>query len=215
MIIDRCTQHNPDNRFQHVSDLRTVWQSLHDETSLKSELEEFLQLRTRLATESRISKKDANRFCDLMIKHLGEHDLVHDTVMQISPQAAEAIYIANADLVRRLIAEFVEFVCSQGWPFGYTDKLGRKCKNLYHAIQDSKIRADLIYCVAEVGISHNRFYIMNLMEGLFALDRDTAESMAIERRFLAGNDSLRRKVGENINLTRLPASLRAIFAFDN
>lgn len=214
LIIERCTQHDPDKRFQRVSDLRTVWRDLHDETGRKSELGELLNLRTNLAAASTISRSDASRFCELLMKHLGERDLMHETVMQMSGQAAETLYAVNADLVRRLISVFVEFTCSQGWPFGYTDKLGRKCNELYHAIDDPKIRADLLFCISEVGTSHNRFYVLNVMIGLFALDRETPEALAIERRFLAGDENLRRQVGKHINLAKLPASLRNVFSFD-
>jgi serine/threonine protein kinase len=211
LIVERCTQHDPDRRFARVSDLRAVWRDLHDETGRKSELEELLALRTKLATASSISNSDVTRYSELLLKHLGERDLMHETVMQMSEQTAEALYGINAELLRRLVSVFVEFTCSQGWPFGYTDKLGRKCKELHQAIEDAKIRADLLYCVAEVGISHNRFYVMNIMISLFALDMETPEALAIERRFLAGDEGLRRKVGEHINLAKLPAALRSLF----
>jgi serine/threonine protein kinase len=167
LVIERCTQSDPDRRFQTASDLRAVWKNLHDQTSQRSELEELLRLRTTLVADQSPSTRDVRLFCKLIVKHLDDHDLLHDTVMQMSPYAASEIYSADPDLLKRIISEFVDSVCSQGWPFNYTDKIGGKCRDLYNALDDPVIRADLLYCVTEVGLYHNRFYVINIMQSLF------------------------------------------------
>ncbi|HOE16643.1 MAG TPA: serine/threonine-protein kinase [Syntrophorhabdaceae bacterium] len=210
LAIERCTQHDPDTRFQTVSDLRTVWKNLHDQTSQRSELEELLRLRTILTADHSPSTKDVRRFCKLIVKHLDERDMLHETVMQMSSNAALQIYSADASLLKRIISEFVDFVCSQSWPFGYTDKIGSKCLDLFTYLKDPGIRADLLYCVTEVGLYHNRFYVINIMQRLFHLQKDAAEWSAIERRFLK-NESLCGLVGQHLNLNKLPASMVHLF----
>jgi hypothetical protein len=214
MIVERCTQHDPDKRFQTVSDLRMVWQNLHDKTNLKTEFEELIRLRTTLAADDSPSAKDVKRFCKLIVKHLDDGDLVHETVMQMSPQAAAEICVADSDLLRRIIYEFVKFVCAQVWPFGYTDKIAKKCRDLYHGLEDPRLRADLLYCITKVGLSHNRFYVMDIMKSLFHAKKDPAEWLAIERRFLEGDEMLRYNAGKHLQLSKLPPTLISLFGSD-
>jgi hypothetical protein len=210
LVVERCTQHDPDKRFQTVSELRTIWKNMRDQTNQRTELEEFLQLRTTLAADHSLSMEDIGRFRELIIKHLDDRDLLHETVMQMSPYAALEVYLVDADLLKRIILEFVNFVCSQDWPFGYTDKIGSKCRDLYNSLEDPVIRADLLYCVAEVGLNHNRFYVMNIMQSLFHTQKDNAEWLCIERRFLK-NENLCRLVGQYLNLSKLPATMVRLF----
>jgi len=72
-------------------------------------------------------------------------------------------------------------------------------------------RAHLIYCVAAVGVSHNRFFVMNIMQSLFDLEKDDAAWMAIEHRFLDADEFLRRNIGEHLDLNKLPSSVRTLF----
>jgi len=210
LIVERCTQHDPEKRFQRVADLRAVWQNLHDETSLKTEIEELVRLRTALASNPSPPLEDIQRYCELIVRHLDDSDFVHDTVMQMSPETAFVICANDPGLMTRIITNFVDSVCAQGWPFGYTDKIGRKCFELYERLDDPTIRAYLIYCVAEVGVSHNRFYVINIMQSLFYLEKEVAAWMAIERRFLDVDESLRRNIGEHLNLNKLPSSIRTL-----
>jgi eukaryotic-like serine/threonine-protein kinase len=210
LVVERCTQSDPDKRFQTVSDLRAVWKNLHDQTNHRSELEELLRLRTTLAADQSPSAKDMRRFCKLIVKHLDDSDLLHETVMQMSPHAAQEIYAADPSLLTRIISAFVEFVCSQSWPFDYTDRIGSKCRALYNSLDDPIVRADLLYCVAEVGVNHNRFYVMDIMQALFQTRKAAPEWVAIERRFLK-NESLCQIVGQHLNLTKLPASMVHLF----
>lgn len=214
LIIQRCTQNTPEKRFQQVGDLRAVWQNLHDETSLKTEIEKLARLRMTLAADNAPSTDDIQRFCELIVKHLDDTDLVHETVMQMSPEAASAIFGNSPDTMTSLVDTFVVSVCTQGWPFGYTDKIGRKCRDLYNTLSDPTIRANLIYCITEVGVSHNRFNVMDIMQSLLYSEKDTAEWIAIERRFLDGSESLRYKAGNHLNLSKLAPSVAALFRFD-
>ena len=214
LIVERCTQHDPDRRFQAVSDLRAVWQNLHNQTDQRTELEELLRLRTTLSADDSPSTKDIKRFCRLIVKHIDDRDLVHETVMQMSPDAALEVYLADANLMKRIILEFADFICSQGWPFGYTDKIGRKCRELYNSLEDPLLRADLLYCVTELGLSHNRFYVINIMQSLFNIQKDSSEWSAIERRFLK-DESLARKAGKHLTLSKFPPSIIYLFSSDD
>ncbi|MGD0281794.1 MAG: serine/threonine-protein kinase [Dissulfurispiraceae bacterium] len=210
MVIERCTQYDPDRRFQTVSDLRAVWKDLHDQTSHRGELEELLRLRTALAADSTPHMKDVRRFCKLIAKHLDDRDLLHETVMQMSSYAASEIYSTDANLLRRIISEFVCFICSQGWPFDYTDKIGSRCRKLFNSLEDPDIRADLLYCITDVGLSHNRFYVMDIMQSLFDTKMHDNEWLAIERRFLK-DENLSRRAGRHLNLSKLPPSMVHLF----
>lgn len=215
MIVDRCTQNGPDKRFQKVSELRTIWQHHHDTTSLMTEEKELNSLITEFAIDSIIDKDNIKRFCELVTKLLEDKDLIHEAIMQLDPSAASETYAFNALLMRRVIAEFVKYITSQGWAFGYTDKIANKCLALYQAIDDPEIRANLIYCVSEVGIYHNRYYVMDVMRVLFYAEKEDKEWDTIGRRFLKNDGSLLRRVEGEIELRKLPPSMVAVFNIDS
>ena len=52
------------------------------------------------------------------------------------------------------------------WGFNYTDTIGSVCQKFYNLTIDSSIRALFLFIILEVGISHNRFYVMGIGESL-------------------------------------------------
>lgn len=215
LIVERSTKNDPDERFQSVSEIKTLWQDFTDRSHYQSELEELLNLRTQLASSSQIEMEQASRLLRLMIKYESDNDLLHETFMQLSGNAIDAMYQADVHTLIRLVKRFVEFICSQGWPFSYTDKIGGQCRNIFYATDDYDIRAEMIFCTIEVGVSHNRWHVMKVSAELLQSVKDQDEAQIIARRIQMVSESTRRSLTDYLSLGKLPTAIRLLFAFDD
>lgn len=65
-----------------------------------------------------------------------------------------------------LVDVFVNNITKQSWGFNYTDTIGWRCKLLFNMSEDSEVKAKLIYCICEVGISHNRYGVQAIFRDL-------------------------------------------------
>lgn len=77
-------------------------------------------------------------------------------------------YLEKTDyqLAESLIIRLQEYYTSQMWVFGYTDTIGNNCKRLYDLSNDIIVKANLLFTIIKVGMSHNRWHVMSLASNL-------------------------------------------------
>lgn len=80
--------------------------------------------------------------------------------MSLPAQAFQVMVSLDRFRCRDLVSRFVAHITSQGWGFSYTDAIGGQCKAFYSEVDDPVIRAELLCCIVEVGVSHNRWHVM-------------------------------------------------------
>jgi hypothetical protein len=123
--------------------------------------------------------------------------------MKLPSKAVATMYSLNADLTRTLIRKFVEHVTSQLWGFSYTDKLGAVCKKLYKRIADYEIRAELAYCLMDVGYGHHRFYVMDLFKELMESRKEPGEALVLSERLKGARESHLAEAKEHLSHSSL------------
>jgi hypothetical protein len=114
-----------------------------------------------------------------------------------------------ARLLGSAISDFTTITTSQGWPFDFTDEIGQTCRRIFYAVKDFEIRADLVYCVSEVGITHNRWRVMQIAADLISEHKQLGEAIPIVEKL----SRLHRLQALNgyLKLSNLDPSLRALF----
>lgn len=77
-------------------------------------------------------------------------------------------YLENIDpqLTESLIIRLQGYYTSQAWGFGYTDIIGTNCKRLYELSHNVTVKANLLFTIIEVGISHNIWHVMEIASSL-------------------------------------------------
>ena len=80
--------------------------------------------------------------------------------------AKKTIDSKQLELLQNLVRQLKDYYTSQMWGFNYTDTIGSVCQRFYNLTNDSSIRALFLFIILEVGISHNRFYVMGIGETL-------------------------------------------------
>lgn len=166
LVVARATQPRPENRYQTVTEMKQVWLNVVGSTGSEAELEDYSLLLVKLSASGPVDVADVDQLCTLLAKRLPDDDLVHKTIMEIHPDAVVALHVRDDDFARQLLDRFALFTAGQNWPWSYTDRIANACREVFRALDDAVIRAALIACVVEVGISHNRFYVWEVTTAL-------------------------------------------------
>jgi len=210
-LVTRCTQQDPARRFQTVTELKSAWNNLLDAAHSEAEKSSLLFLRSDLASETGVTQTKAAKLAHLLIKYIGDTDLIHTTVMQLHPSAVVEMYNVEPVITAQVISTFVEHAKSQGWGFSYTDTIASVCRALYYAVTDYEIRASLIDCLLEVGESHNRWYVLGVFAELLQSPKHPAEIIALRDKLTAVEPYKLSRVASYVRASKLPPELQGFF----
>lgn len=180
-IVKRCLKADPNERYQNIGALRNAFNASISILIHGVETNNFDAL-----VEKIISTNGDEKYIKELIKIISEMDIsrkedkIHELLMKLPLEAIEKLYNLDEELTTDIINVYVHNITSQGWPFNYTDTIGSRCRAIYSLVDNVEIKSKLMYCVGEVGISHNRFYVIEIFEEMIGristLDMDLAFS---------------------------------------
>lgn len=199
-VVSKCLKNNPDERFQSIQDLRYAFNSAIDilingidMNNLRSIIDQIVSTNSYASVMGELINNLAQT--DLNAKE----DVIHDMIMKIPVQAIIELNNRDADLAVQVIEVYVNNITNQGWSFNYTDIIGVRAKAIFDSINNNEIKAKLLYCVGEVGISHNRFFVIGLFEQmLMSVNNSDLAFLAINELEKLG----KQRIG-NLNLSGL------------
>jgi len=215
LIVNRCTRTGPDKRFQTVSELKQIWLSLFDASRHDSEVDEINLLMAEIAFTGPQSNDQIDRLLNLIAKYSNNQDLLHETIMQLDPDVAAAMYNRNPTIVKQLMGQFVELAIAQNWAFSYTDKIGNQCQKLFQAISDPEIRAILVDCVMQVSVDHNRWHVLGIFAELLESPKKNGEEIFLADRLQRIDEGTRRYAAEYLSIDKLHPTIRPLFEFED
>lgn len=207
VVVSRCVQENPNDRYESVYEFKQDWLSIFKVEGYEKDLEEFAILRSSQS----LSPSQARRLLQLFSKYARDADSLHEALMKTDPEAIASLYYQNEDFVRRLISDFTEFASAQGWGFSYTDKIGNWCKKVFYRIEDSHIRTDLVKCTLQVGVGHNRFYVLEIFSNLIEKVRETGEVLLLKNKLEKIGQWTRKKAIPYMKLGSISPLLQSMF----
>lgn len=211
VVVRRATQQRPEDRYQSVTEMKKAWANVIDTTHFEAESEELGLVRAELAAAGSVTREIVGRLVELLAKRLPDDDLLHETVMQVHPRALVLMYQQDPSFTRDLLDRFCIFTGNQGWGFTYTDQIGNVCKELHQVFTEPLIRAALVECVVKVGVDHNRYHVMDVMDSIIIATKP-AEDMVVADRLERGlSDFQLRTAAERIDRGKLPPALRRLF----
>lgn len=162
-VVKKCLEYRPENRYQTVTELKNSLNSCFDLVINKDNEEEVKDLVSKLSVTNQYAE-----IIERLASKLGaldfskEEDLIHKMVIESPVESLKQMSTKHEALMINIMEIFKKNITGQSWGFNYTDTIGRRCYELYKIIEIPEIRAILIYTIAEVGISHNRYYVKDL-----------------------------------------------------
>lgn len=210
MIVDKCTKTYPDNRFQTVEELRTAFASIVAARGKKSVDEKVRGLLGGAVTRGTLTPDDAGELAELVAQGQDDTDLLHDVCMELPTEAVGVLWRVNPVVTKLLIKLFTDQVAAQSWGFDYTDRIGAACVRLHRATSDHEVRGMLIAATVEVGVSHNRWHVMDLAAKLLSGRKEPGEGLAIAHALREHRHRL-EALKDRVDLSKMDPAIRDLF----
>jgi len=210
IIVDKCTKREPDQRFQSVDDLRTAFETLAARRGRITANERARELAAKALTSDNLSDQELAELGELIIRYQEDVDLLHEIGMQLPVTILEALLAASATATEVLVRVFTGHVMSQSWGYEYTDKIADACSRLYRAIPSLGLRALLVRTLVEVGVSHNRFHVMDVAAAVIAAIEDDEQAREVAHELIKNREQL-DPIGGRLDVGRLSPALRELF----
>jgi len=210
-IIQRATHFDPDRRFESATEFKNAWlQAL--KVSIKVGQRQTLQQLVAEFTATSDASQDDNidTLVGLLIECLDDDDEIHSAMMKLPADVVVQAFVRHPDEMTPVIEAFCGFITNQSWSFDYTDTLATQCYKIFELIPSADIRARLAVSVAEIGVGHNRWFVMRssakMIENALAKEEDAFVSVFIET-----SSHVRERVVEYLSVKKLLPKLQELF----
>jgi serine/threonine protein kinase len=181
LIISKCTEARPDRRFEGTTHLRDAFMLIASGQSMTDAADSLKSLVGRMVTERQATAEQISELRRLIAHCQDDPSLLHDIAMQLPEQAIAALFAADSGIGSLLFRRFSEISCGQGWAFEYTDKIGGACLRFARASSSPEVKALAIATALEVGVSHNRWAVMDTAALLINSINGNEEAIAVRR----------------------------------
>ena len=159
-IIRKCTEEDQARRFSSVAELKGTIDNVYQRLLKLVENDDI----NNQLSELQLGKLDNTAVFALATRLISceDNDHLENYFRILSNQQYQYLEETDYQLAESLIIRLQEYYTSQGWGFGYTDTIGNNCKRLYDLSNNVIVKANLLFTIIEVGISHNRWHVMGL-----------------------------------------------------
>ena len=210
MIVDTCTKSNPDERFQSVEELHQAFMSIVVARGKQSDNERILELMEEATDSGTLTDHETAELADLVAKVHDDPDLLHDLCMKLPAEVIGSLWEVSPVATKLMIKVFTDKLTVGGWDFGYTDEIGQVCIRLHNVIPDYEVRGMLIAAIVEVGVSHNRWNVMDLAAKLLSGRKEPGEGLAIAHA-LSDFSHRVRALEDRVVLSKVDPAIRVLF----
>ncbi len=182
-VINKATKKNREERFSNIEELRDSFNSAISAISDTEETNNIDLLLGNLESlfmeDIHLNSKDIEKIIMYLQKNIDNPDEVNEVIMKLPSHIFAQMLISYKEIVEKIIEIFKNHVTEQEWPFNYTDTIADKCLSFYNSISDMQIKAKLIYILVEMGVSHNRFYVINIAKDLLQKIKKPSEGFIV------------------------------------
>lgn len=175
IIIGKCTRPDPDNRYQDVSSLKSVWLAATRTVITPPSPDKIRSLAATLAVKDQIEDSELTELLGLLLLDQDDEDLVKEVLLILPILAIKRMYELDGDSTRHLIMIFVNVVLSTSWPFSHTDVLADSCQEFYDVVEDPEARARIVAAVLHLGWAHSRWHVLSVFGELMRSQKVAGE----------------------------------------
>ena len=165
-IIDKCTNPHADKRFSDSKELKRMVDNVY-QNILRITANDDISWDISCLEMGMIDDFADIENLALKLISYAQEDLIEKFFFALSDNEYQELENKQLELLRDLVKHLKNYYTSQMWGgVNYTDTIGLKCLRFYNLTKDSSIRALFLFIILEVGISHNRFYVMDIGKSL-------------------------------------------------
>lgn len=162
IIVGKCTKKEPKRRFQNVDILRSSLLSLlskNDNLSISSSQQEYID---KLKDFENLKEKDLE---DIII-HLKEEDINRTPIFyELNNNIIDHLFSLDRNYFTEFCLIYTEWVENSSFLFDYCDVIIKIIVNIYQKTDDIELKSRCVISAAELGKSHNRWFVMrNVIE---------------------------------------------------
>lgn len=158
VIIEKCTEEDPENRFDDVVVLRNLLLSKLSKVEVSEELHDEAEYCSNLLKD--YEKWDKETF-DAFVTSLERNPKLKNPVLyDITIDFIEYSRSVNERHWKRFVKCYLNWIENTSFQFDYCDVLIGHIKTIYDICNDLSLQSDCIFVGAELAVSHNRWYCM-------------------------------------------------------
>jgi hypothetical protein len=178
-IVARCTRSEPNQRYQTIEELRRDFDLVAGGLVSKRLRDDVQGILATLVASEGGSPSEIDELHKALFPLRDDADLVHEVFMSMPPDVFAAYFEGYPDIVRDLTQRFAQHVSETGWPFQYCDKIADAIRRLFRATTDTDLHVSMLVALLELGVSHNRFHVMDVFAKLLGRIEDSGEVLAV------------------------------------
>jgi hypothetical protein len=184
VVIERCTEVDPKRRFKTLSGLRTALFELLAKAPKPAQGGEFSPQAEELAKQlTNIQAMDSDRIMEIVrflrrIDHASEAGAVF---IALNEERLNALKQRDGDAWTEVAMKYCEWAQTVSFDFAYCDVIAGRLLAIYE--QGSvELKSLAALSAAELGASHNRFYVMQQVHTMCGpkIDENVAQRIAVE-----------------------------------
>jgi eukaryotic-like serine/threonine-protein kinase len=181
LIVEKCTQPRPDSRFENCGLLRNAFTLIASGQTQADAADKLKTLAGAIVAAQHATEEQIHELVQFIQQCQADATLLHDIAVQVPEDAIAKLFALDSGTGLLFFQRFAEISRGQGWSFTYTDKIGSACLRFARASNNTEVKALAIATALEVGVSHNRWAVMDLAAHLISLVQKNDEAAAVRR----------------------------------
>ncbi len=179
-VVEKCTEPRPERRFQTISSVRGALLSLIGAGLPTAASAVASDWKERLGCNSFWQVDDFRSFVRFLARDPSAGDL-YVVLRDVDEELFEAFERLDSDLFKSFSLIYAEWIGRTGFDFAYCDVLVHRLETLFSK-GDAETKAECAIAMAELGVSHNRWFVMGRLLYIcgIALEDAVARRIAIE-----------------------------------
>ena len=186
VVIERCTELDPKKRFKSADGLLDALLTVHAAPIDVEPTPQAKELAERLEAMKPLTPGELTQLVKFLEKSLqeGKREDAWPVFAALSEDAFAFLSAADIDLTTEHWPDIARSYCEWargGFPFEYCDVVARRLKYIF-STGHLAIKAEAAMAAAELGRSHNRWFVMGTLLEMcgHGLETNTAQRIAVE-----------------------------------
>ena len=156
-IISKCTRHKKEQRFKNIKSIRIKLLTLLSSKNTTAKNQSDIEWQNKFAD---IVKWDEDIF-ENFIFYLKQSETIGNLVLnRLSEEILEFMQGLNRELFNDFALIYLEWVYHRSFGFDYCDVVVNNIYSIYQQTKDVEVKSKCAISAAELGKSHNRWYVM-------------------------------------------------------